>query len=152
MTTAIEIRELPTQRLLVKKATCGHKEISQAFSQAIQQVGECLQSSGATMSSMPMAVYLQWRVSDCDLAAGCQAAGTVTLAHGCEWLDLPPGPHAFASHFGPYDTLVETHQAVMDWCAANGKTMSGPCFEAYPTDPGKELDPAKWQTDVYYPI
>lgn len=152
MTTAIDVRELPQQRLLVKKTTCGHKEIGPAFGKAVHQVGECFRASGAKMASMPMAVYLAWRVTDCDLAAGCKVEGDVTLANGCEWLDLPAGPHAFASHFGPYDSLQETHQAVMKWCAANGKKMVGPCFEAYPTDPGLEPDMTKWQTDVYYPV
>ena len=40
----------------------------------------------------------------------------------------------------------------MKWCADSGKTMSGPCFEAYPTDPGTEPDATKWKTDVYYPV
>jgi effector-binding domain-containing protein len=151
MTNEIEIVDLPAQRLLVKRTTCGHKEIGPAFGKAIHNVGQCLHASGAQMASMPMAVYLEWRHSDCDMAAGCKVEGEVTLANDCEWLDLPAGPHAFASHFGPYDTLIETHQAIMKWCADNGKKMSGPCFEAYPTDPGNEPDPMKWQTDIYYP-
>ena len=152
MTTGIEVREVAGRRLLVKKTTCGHKEIGPAFGKAIHQVGECMRASAGQMASMPMAVYVAWRDADCDVAAGCQVAGEVTLTNGCEWLDLAGGPHAFASHFGPYDTLGETHQAVMGWCAANGKKISGPCFEMYPTDPGLEPDSAKWQTDVYYPV
>ncbi len=152
MTTQIELRELPAQHILVKKTTCGHKEIGPAFGKAIHNVGECLRASGAKMASMPMAVYLNWRESDCDMAVGCKVLGDVTPAQECEWLDLPAGPHAFASHFGPYADLHVTHQALMQWCAANGKRISGPCFEAYPTDPGTEPDPTKWQTDVFYPV
>lgn len=110
MTTPIEVREVPSQRLLVKKATCGHKEIGPAFGKAIHAVRECFRASSAKMSSMPMSVYLSWRDSDCDLAAGCKVEGSVTLTEGCEWLDVPGGPHAFASHLGPYDTLHETHR------------------------------------------
>lgn len=104
------------------------------------------------MASMPVAVYLGWRSSDCDMAVGCQVTGDVSLTQGCDWLDLPERPHAFASHFGPYDQLQETHQAVMTWCAVHGKKFSGPCFEMYPVDPGTEPDPMKWQTDVFYPV
>jgi effector-binding domain-containing protein len=104
------------------------------------------------MASMPMAVYLNWRDSDCNIAVGCKVEGDVTLTNGCEFLDVPGGPHAFARHFGPYDTLHETHVAIRNWCAANGKRVSGPCWEAYPTDPGLEPDSSKWQTDVYYPV
>jgi effector-binding domain-containing protein len=152
MTSAIEIREVPEQRLLVKKITCSQSAIGPAFQQAIHAVGECIRSSEAKMISMPYAVYLAWRAHDCDLAAGCQVSGTVTLTGGCEWLTLPAGAHAFASHFGPYDQLKETHAAIMAWCQTNGKTMTGACWETYPVDPGLEPDPSKWQTDVYYPV
>ena len=134
MTTAIEVRNVPARVLLVKKATCGHKEIGPTFGVAIHSVGECFRASGAKMASMPMAVYLSWRESDCDIAAGCQVEGDVTLTNGCEFLDVPGGPHAFASHFGPYATLHETHSAIRNWCETNGKKISGPCWEAYPTD------------------
>ncbi len=152
MTSSIEIRDVPEQTLLVKKTTCNKNAIGPAFAKAIHSVGECMRSSEAKMMSMPYGVYLSWRAADCDLAAGCQVAGDVILDGGCEWLTLPAGPCAFASHFGPYDQLKETHAAIRAWCETNGKTMSGPCWETYPVDPGLEPDPAKWQTDVYYPV
>lgn len=152
MTTAITIREVPSQRLLVKKTTCGHTEIGPAFEAAFHSVTECLKASGAKMTSTPIAVYLQWRDSDCDMAVGGKAEGTVTLTGGCEWLDQPGGPHAFTTHYGPYETLTETHEAIRSWCAANGRNMVGPCWEAYPINPASEPDSSKWQTEVYYPL
>lgn len=89
MTTAIDVLQLPQQRLLVKHTTCGHKEIGPAFGKAIHHVGQCLRASGGKMASAPMAVYLHWRASDCDMAAGCKVEGDVALANDCEWLDLP---------------------------------------------------------------
>ena len=152
MTTDIEIREVPAQRILAKRTTCAHKDIGPAFGATIQSVGACLNASGAKMASAPIAVYLQWRESDCDMAVGCQVEGSVALADGCEWLEVPGGPHAFASHFGPYEKLHETHEAVQKWCAGKAKQISGPCWETYPVDPGREPDVTKWQTDVYYPV
>ena len=152
MTTRIEVREIAPQRLLVKKATCAHKDIGPAFGAAIHSVRQCLSASAAKMASPPMAVYLAWRDSDCDLAAGCEVEGEVALSQGCEWLDLPGGPHAFASHFGPYAMLGETHGAIRSWCNANELKIANACWEAYPVDPGSEPDSSKWQTDVYYPV
>jgi hypothetical protein len=102
MTTSIEIRGLPAQHLLVKKTTCAHKDIGPAFRAAIHSVAECVRASETKMASAPIAVYLAWRASDCDMAVGFQVQANVTLAPGCEWLDLPGGPHAVATHFGPY--------------------------------------------------
>jgi effector-binding domain-containing protein len=152
MTSAIEVREMPPQRLLVKKTSCAHSTIGPAFAAAIHSVGECYRSSGAKMASMPMAIYLHWRASDCDMAVGCQVEGSVTLDNGCEWYDVPGGPHAAATHFGHYDTLHETHSAIQKWCVSQGLKMIGPCWEAYPIGPGREPDSSKWQTDVRYPV
>jgi effector-binding domain-containing protein len=104
------------------------------------------------MASMPVAVYLNWRDTDCDMAVGCKIEGDVALTEGCQWLDVRGGPHAFASHFGHYNTLHETHAAIRNWCSANGMKISGPCWESYPNDPGSEPDSSKWQTNVYYPV
>ena len=152
MTTGIEVRDLPWQSLLVQKTTCGHQGIGPAFAAALHSVRECLRASGAKMASMSMAVYLNWREADCDMAVGCMVHGNVTLTQGCEWLDVPGGPHACASHIGPYTALHETHAAIQGWCAANNRKISGPCWEAYPTDPESQPDSSKWQTDVRYPI
>jgi effector-binding domain-containing protein len=150
--TPIDLRELDPQNLLVKKTTCAHGEIGPAFGEAIGFVGECLRASRAKMASMPMAVYLDWREADCDMAVGCKVEGDVALSEGCEWLTLAGGWHAVASHFGPYSTLVETHGTIRSWCAAEKLHVSGPCWESYPTDPGLEPDSSKWQTDVHYPV
>jgi effector-binding domain-containing protein len=152
MTTPIELRTLPARRLLVKRATCAHDGIGPAFGKAIHSVGECMRKSEAKMASMPMTVYLSWRESDCDMAAGCMVRGYVILTHDCEWLDVPGGRHATARHVGPFDTLHETHTAIRNWCAAGNLTICGPCWESYPVDPGTEPDSAKWQTDVHYPV
>lgn len=152
MTTAIEIWEIPAQRLLVKKTTCLHKDIGPAFGRAIHSIVECLRTSSAKMASVPTAVYLDWRESDCDMAVGFRVEGEVTPPADCEWLDLRGGPHARATHFGPYSTLVGTHTAIRNWCAAHGRHLAGPCWESYPVDPGNEPDSSNWQTDVHYPV
>lgn len=104
------------------------------------------------MASPPIAVYLAWRASDCDMAVGCKIDVDVSLADGCEWLDVPGGSHAVASHFGPYEMLHETHEAIRNWCKSRGIKLIGPCWETYPVDPGLEPDISKWQTDVHYPV
>jgi effector-binding domain-containing protein len=152
MASEIEVRELQPFRLLVKKTTCEHSKIGPSFGAAIQQVGACMRASEAKMSSEPMAVYIAWREHDCDMAVGCQVEGNVVMSNGCEWFDVPGGPHACASHFGAYEAPGETHTAIRDWCSKNGFQPTGPCWESYPVDPGKEPDVNKWQTDVHYPV
>jgi effector-binding domain-containing protein len=152
MSISVEIREQSPLRLLVKAATCSHAEIGRAFGNALSQVRSCLSKSLAKVKSAPMAVYLNWRESDCDMAVGCEVDGHVELTEGCEWLDVPGGLHACATHLGPYETLRETHSAIRAWCTAEKMKLSGPCWESYPISPESEPDSSKWRTEVCYPV
>ncbi|HZZ77072.1 MAG TPA: GyrI-like domain-containing protein [Gemmataceae bacterium] len=63
----------------------------------------------------------------------------------------PAGRVATATHFGPYHQLATSHQAIRQWCVANGHALAGPSWELY----GHWLhewcdDPSKIRTDVYY--
>jgi hypothetical protein len=63
----------------------------------------------------------------------------------------PAGPVATTTHFGPYHLLGGAHQAIHDWCAANGHTLAGPNWEVYGhwTDECN-TDPSKIRTDIFY--
>lgn len=65
---------------------------------------------------------------------------------------LPGGPTAVTMHVGPYDQLGEAYEAMARWCAENGHTPAGMGWESYVSDPGKEPDPSKWQTQCFLPL
>ena len=63
----------------------------------------------------------------------------------------PAGTVATTTHLGPYQALHGAHQAILDWCAAQGYCLAGPNWEIY----GHWIDewnrdPTKIRTDVYY--
>jgi effector-binding domain-containing protein len=64
---------------------------------------------------------------------------------------LPSGPVARTTHFGPYQLLGDAHDAIHQWCKANGHKLAGPRWEIY----GHWLDewnrdPSKIRTDICY--
>jgi effector-binding domain-containing protein len=64
---------------------------------------------------------------------------------------IPAGTIATTTHFGPYQQLAAAHNAVRDWCKANGRTLAGPSWETY----GHWIDewnrdPSKIRTDIFY--
>ena len=63
----------------------------------------------------------------------------------------PAGPVATTTHFGPYHLLHGAHDAIHQWCKANGRTPAGPSWEVYGhwTDECNR-DPLKIRTDVFY--
>jgi effector-binding domain-containing protein len=60
---------------------------------------------------------------------------------------LPAGETAVVLHRGPYDGLGAAHRAVLDWCAANGRTPAGARWEIYGD---WAEDPADLETEVHY--
>lgn len=73
---------------------------------------------------------------------------------------FPGGRYATLIHTGPYDGLVDANAALQRWADDQGlrfameETEAGDRFDArvevYLTDPAKEPDPKRWQTEVAY--
>jgi effector-binding domain-containing protein len=73
---------------------------------------------------------------------------------------LPGGRYAVLRHVGPYDGLVASNAALLQWAREQAITLDswetdhGTAWrcraEHYLTDPSAEADPAKWEVDVAY--
>jgi hypothetical protein len=63
----------------------------------------------------------------------------------------PAGLVAATTHYGPYGQLHQAHQAILQWCTANGHTPAGPSWEIYGHWQDEwNRDPNLIRTDVYY--
>lgn len=75
---------------------------------------------------------------------------------------MPEGRYAVLRHTGPYDGLVASKAALLQWAQEKGiefdtwDTPRGSAWrgraEHYLTDPSQEPDPAKFETDVAFLI
>jgi effector-binding domain-containing protein len=71
---------------------------------------------------------------------------------------LPAGRYVVLRHVGPYDGLVASNAALLDWAREHEvaldswETGSGTAWrsrvEHYLTNPAAEPDPSKWQTEI----
>jgi effector-binding domain-containing protein len=82
-----------------------------------------------------------------DIDFGVEVARSFEAEGEVRCVTMPSGRAASMLHIGPYERLVETHTAVQDWCAANGRALAGVSWEIYGhwSD-----DPAKLETRVGY--
>ena len=82
-------------------------------------------------------------------------AGTKPVK-GVQIRQLNAGKALIVHFFGPFELLPVGYDAVKDWMKENKKTLAGPSYEIYITDPidknGKPVDPYKVQTDIVFPI
>ena len=82
-------------------------------------------------------------------------AGTKSVK-GVQIRQLSAGKALIVHFFGPFELLPQGYDAVKEWMKENKKTLAGPSYEIYITDPidknGKPVDPYKIQTDIVFPI
>jgi effector-binding domain-containing protein len=60
---------------------------------------------------------------------------------------LPAGLAAVTTHRGPYEQLGAAHRAVTEWCAANGRELTGERWEVYGD---WHEDPRLLETQIFY--
>lgn len=62
------------------------------------------------------------------------------------------GDVAYLTHIGPYNQIPFAYGPLTAWIQEHGHEFSGPAREVYLTNPVKEPDPAKYQTEIAWPI
>lgn len=122
------------------------------FGAAYEQIFERIGREGLTVTGMPFGRYRGMPTETVDIEAGVTIAETVPSSGETVSGTLPATKAVEAVHIGPYDTMVETYEAMQEWIAAEGLEPSHEMWEFYLTDPAAEPDPAKWQTKIVWPV
>jgi len=108
----------------------------------LDEVWSCLRAGGVERGCPNVMLYLD-DVPHVEvgvvLARPCPLTGRVAASA------LPAGPVATTVHRGPYSGLGDAHEAVADWCRAQGRQPAGPRWEVY--GPHRE-NPADLTTEI----
>lgn len=62
------------------------------------------------------------------------------------------GDVAYLIHLGSYDQIPFAYGPLTAWIQEHGHELAGPAREVYLTNPAEEPDPAKYQTEIAWPI
>jgi effector-binding domain-containing protein len=148
----IELRVLGGHQTAVVRAEVSHNDLSDAMGRMFQAVMTVLREQGVEPASPPFARYHSFG-EVVDLEAGVIVTTPVQAAGEVKPGSLPAGPAAIAVHTGAYETLEATYAAMRRWLEANpAQVQNGGPWELYVTDPSEEPDPAKWMTEVIFPL
>jgi len=150
----IAVKDLPVLHALVMRKRIARDEIAETLAAMLPALFTHAQQHGIAMAGPPFARYPEFGMGSLVMEGGVsttEPADGVPDA-GIEALTIPAGQAAVAIHRGPYETLSETYQAIEAWIQAEGRTVAGPPWETYLTDPGEHPDPATWETEIVQPI
>jgi hypothetical protein len=149
MTSDVRLERFDAPRpLAVVRRRAGMKDLSTVIPQACGEIFSLAKAQRPGGVHRMVAIYLNDKI---DLEIGVELDSPIADGGGLFSSALPAGPVAHAVHLGPYQDLKRTHEAIHEWCDANGYEPLRPCWEIY----GHWLkewdnDPSKIRTDVYY--
>jgi DNA gyrase inhibitor GyrI len=148
----IELRVLAGHKTAIIRDEVPVSGLAEAMGRMLQAVMSTIQEQGIEPASQPFARYHSMGET-VDFEAGVIVTSPIQLAGEVKPGDLPAGPAAIAVHTGTYETLGNTHAAMRRWLDANpAQQQNGGPIEIYVSDPAAEPDPAKWMTEVIYPL
>lgn len=145
----VRLEESPGVRhLAVVRLRAAQRELPRVVPAACGKVWNVIKARQITGAGRHVALYLDDQIN---LEVGVELDVPFVGDGDVVPSVLPQGTAATAVHMGPYDRLHGAHQAIRDWCAAQGHALAGPSWEIY----GHWLDewnrdPSKIRTDVFY--
>ena len=147
----IEIRILRPHQTATVRETVRQDDLAAAMGRIFQAVNQAVASQAVETDGSLFARYHSFGET-IDLEAGVPVKSGIQPEGDVRPSQLPSGPAAIAVHAGPYETLSQTYEAIEAWLTSTGRSASGAPWEIYLTDPSVEPDPAKWLTEVIYPL
>jgi effector-binding domain-containing protein len=144
--------ERAQQPTAVVRSTIAVTDIPKFLGHAYEAVMQVLASQGITPAGAPFAYYMGAPTTTVELEAGfpiavaCAAQGEMVPS------ELPGGTIASGTHFGPYETMVDTYEQLTTWIAEHGLVPGDSMWEIYLSDPQQEPDSTKWRTQIFWPV
>jgi effector-binding domain-containing protein len=147
-----EIQERAARPALVVRLSTSVDGIPAALAEALPEAWDAAEALGVAPDGPPFTRYLTEPAGTVEYEAGVTVPGSLRSGLGrAVPTELPGGLVAVAWHVGPYETLGDTYRALVDWIAGQGRTIAGPMWEVYWSDPDSE-PPERWRTEVIVPV
>jgi len=148
----IEEVNVPSLHYLAVRDSANAENIGPVLGRNYGMIMEAMKQQGLQKVGVPFAVYYTdsdtaWKL---DAAIGVDRKGKASgpVVSGFR----PEGRAVVAHYFGAYSGLSRAHASIGKYLADSARTMAGPPWEEYVTDPMAEKDTSRWQTDIFYPI
>ena len=148
----VEEKNLPAQQVLTIKAVASQDNLAGKLGELYGKITAEMKKNNLQFAGYPFAIYHKYDPAAIEFEAGIPVNKAGKSNGAVVARELKGGPVAMIAHYGPYEGTLNAHMFMDQWLTQNNKQVSGSPWEVYVTDPGMEKDPAKWLTEVYYPM
>lgn len=144
-----EIRTQPARPTAVVRCSVPREEIAAFYDSAYGRVLHALGRQDVQPAGAAFGYYVSPPAERFELEAGFPTAHPITDDGDVVASELPGGEVARGVHAGGYDTLGDSWGALMTWATEQGRSLRGPMWEVYVTEPTPQADPATMRTELY---
>lgn len=151
MSHTVRVERVISRPIAVVRRRVAPSELSKVVPEACGLVWKTVKAAQVNDAGRHVAVYRAAGGGLVDIEVGVEVGNAFPGRDEVVGSVLSAGDAATVTHFGPYRKLGEAHQAIRQWCAAQGRTLAGARWELY----GHWLDewnddPSKIRTDIFY--
>jgi effector-binding domain-containing protein len=151
MSYTVRVERVTSRPIAVVRRRVAPGELSRVVPEACGLVWETVKSAQVKDAGRHVAVYRDAGGGLLDIEVGVEVGTAFPGLNEVVGSVTAAGDTATVAHYGPYRKLGNAHQAIRQWCAAQGRTLSGTNWELY----GHWLDewnndPSKIRTDIFY--
>jgi effector-binding domain-containing protein len=149
MTYEIVVEAAQAQLVAAVRATVPISDVPRACKPALDQVWALLKTNGGLGPGHNLFLYHHpaRRNEAMNIDFGVQVARRFEPQGEVRCIETPAGELARTVHVGPYDRLVDAHNAIHAWCAAHNRKIAQASWEIYGD---WNDDPALLETTIKY--
>lgn len=153
--TAVMTVELPARTYIAYRTETSTDSAGVLFPRWMPKVYSYLQAHKLEMDGPPAGLYYTWDTAHkkTDMAVAIPVKKADKGQGDYQVLTIPATRAVMAKYYGPYnEKMAETHSMLNAYITDQKMKKKGLAIESYVTDPATEKNPAKVETDIYYPI
>ena len=151
MNYAVRVERVVSRPIAVVRRRAAQRELSRIIPQACGLVWETVKAAQVKDAGRHVVVYRGGADSLLDIEVGVEVGATFAGRDEVIGSATPVGDAATVTHSGSYGRIGEAHQAIRQWCVAQGRTLAGTSWEIYGHWlPEWNNDPSLIRTDIFY--
>jgi DNA-binding transcriptional MerR regulator/effector-binding domain-containing protein len=148
----VEHRHVPAGRVAAISGTVATAEVGAWLQGALGELHATASAQGADDPGMAGGIYDNGLFES---GGGSAVVYLPRLLHPVgrvQQLDLPAADLAVVTHSGPEDGIDRAYGSLAAYVARHALAVSGPVREFYPVSRQHTRDPARWRTEIGWPV
>jgi len=144
----ISTHEVPDQPILSIRQRLPTADMPGFVGQCYQEMYGHLGELGVESTGAPFVIYHAFGPGDVDAEVAVPVPFAVAESGRMASRVLPGGTVARTLHQGPYNELGAAYTELTEWVGDHGFEVTGPARERYLNEPGPDVAPADYLTEI----